>query len=837
MRRRTADLLLLASVLVVWTACAVLHVRQVVHGRLAWVPVYVAMSASAAEHPRVRAYWPGVDAEAAGGLAIGDRLLRVGDEPLEGVGPIGFFARVHQVAARSPDLVVPVVYERDGARAETRMRLVRAAFPWRMLPLACALVVTMGLVLLRRGDTPLARASFLGASAFAIHWTFFFGGPRWQTYAWLAVFTLASSVMLPLVLRAVLLFPPEAAPERAPRWPWAFSLFGPLALGWVLGAPIAPEASVRGALFVNAAFIVAFLLVLTRNYRRAGPVGRRQARWSMLGMYAGLVPVLLADAVIAVDPALSWLHDAAAMAEVVIPIFILIAIVRENLFDVDRLITRAAAWTLLSIALLAAALFAVPHVARFLSALTGIEPHVMQPVLSLAAAAGIVPGARLLEPRLERILFRERHALRSGIDGLLRELATARDRDELLAMACTRVDEIVSPASCAVYAVAGSGAELVPAVVARGAQNHRVPAGGGSTARDARDDAPNDGGDGDDEAFDGELDPSRAALLPVLDASAPLMRALATRSAPLDVGGWLRAERHEVSTVETLDATIVVPVRRAGMLAAALVLGTKRSGDVYTPTDVALLGAVGDKLGGELARLEADVVLREERAMRDAFRRYVPAPVAARLTRGQTIEGGERDVSVLFVDIRGYSALSETRTADAVFALVSRYTEVVSAVIQRRGGTVVEFLGDGLMAVFGAPEALADHAGAAVEAACEIASVVRRLSPVAPGGDPRERRDVGVEPLAVGVGVASGRAFVGNVRTNDRLVYTAVGDVVNLAARIEKLTRELGVSVAIDASTHRRAGARRGAFVRHADVRVRGRAEAVDVYALTTAAG
>ncbi|MBY0280197.1 adenylate/guanylate cyclase domain-containing protein [Candidatus Binatia bacterium] len=834
MRRRTADLLLLASVLVVWTTCAVLHVRQVVHGRLAWVPVYVAMPARAADHPRVRGYWPGVDAGAAGGLAIGDRLLRVGDEALDGVGPIGFFARVHEVAAASPELVVPVTFERDGALAETHMRLVRATFPWRMLPLACALVVTMALVLLRRGDTPLARASFLGASAFAIHWTFFFGGPRWQTYAWLAVFALASSVMMALVLRAALLFPPEGAPERAPRWPWAFCVFGPLALGWVLGAPIAPEASVRGAFAVNVAFILAFLLVLTRNYRIAGPVGRRQAKWAMLGMYVGLVPVLLADAVIAVDPALWWLHEAAAMAEVAIPVFILIAVVRENMFDVDRLITRAAAWTLLSIALLAAALFAVPHVARFLSVLTGIEPQVMQPVLSFAAAAGIVPGARVLEPRLERVLFRERHALRSGVDGLLRELATARDRGDLLTLACTRLDEIVSPRSCAVYAL--ESADLVPVVVAGSADDEAEPARpSGRAVRERAHDG--DAASAHDEAFGDDPVLPRPALLPVLDAAAPLMGALTTRSAPLDVREWLQALRHDASAVETLDAAIVVPIRRNGALAAAVVLGPKRSGDVYTPTDVALLGAVGDKLGGELARLEADVVLREERAMRDAFRRYVPAPVAARLTRGQTIEGGERDVSVLFVDIRGYTTLSEKRTADAVFALVSRYTEVVSAVIQRRGGTVVEFLGDGLMAVFGAPETLADHAGAAVEAACEIASAVRGLSPGAPVGVAREKLDGGGEPLAVGVGVASGRAFVGNVRTNDRLVYTAVGDVVNLAARIEKLTRELGVSVAIDASTHRRAGARREAFVRHADVRVRGRAEAVDVYALTTAAG
>jgi class 3 adenylate cyclase len=788
MRRRTADLLLLAAVLALWTSCATLHVRQVVRGRLAWVPVYVDAPASAADYPRVRGFWPGTEQDDAGGLRAGDRLLRVGAEELRGVGPVGFFARAHEVAAA--DLSVPVTYERDGAGAATRMRLAPAAFPWRMLPLACALVVTAALVLLRRGESAVARAFFVGATAFALHWTFFFGGPRAQTYAWLVVFALSSLVMLPLILRAALHFPPGAAPVRTPRWPWAFAVFGPLALGWVLGVPVAPQAAMRGAFVVNVAFIVAFLAVLTRNYRRSGPVGRRQLKWVMLGMYLGLVPVLLADAVIAVEPALWWLHEAAAMAEVVIPAFILIAIVRENLFDIDRLITRAAVWTLLSIAALAAALFALPHVARLVISASGLEPQIVQPVLSIAVAAGIVPGARLLEPRIERVLFRERHAFRTGMEGLLRELSSAPDRDALIALACARLDEVLAPRTCAIHVLADG--DLVPAVAAGGA--------------------------------DDEVD------LPVLPAGAPLLGALAARTAPLDVARWLRARPHE-QAVETLDAAVLVPVRPGGALAAAIVLGAKRSGDVYTPTDLALLAAVGDKLAGELLRIDTDLRLRAERDMREAFRRYVPAPVAARLTRGQAVEGGECSVSVLFVDIRGYTTLSEGRGAGAVFSLVNRYTEAVSAVIQRRGGTVVEFLGDGLMAVFGAPEPLPRHARAAVEAAREVAQTVHTLAL-----GPDDARPGGTVPISVGVGVASGRAFVGNVRTNDRLVYTAIGDVVNLAARIERLTRELDAAVAIDARTHRDAGAAGEGFRRHPSVPIRGRAAAVDVWTLPLAA-
>ncbi len=747
---RTASQLLL---LALWAVCAVLHVGQVAGGRLAWVGVYVTSPADAADPPTVRDFWPGAPPDAAGALAVGDRLLRVGGTDLRGVGPFGFVARVHAAVAARGGLQVPVLYERDGAIGTTTMTLIPVAYPWRMLPLTCTLVFTAALVLVRRRRSRIARSFFLLAIAYGLHWTFFFGGAPWQTFAWVVVFFGASLVMWPLILRAVLVFPAEVAPAGGlPWWPWLFAIFGPISTSWVFGVPLPPETGFRAAFAVNVAFIVTLLVVLTRNFRRAGPLGRRQLKWVVLGMYVGTVPVLLADVVAAVAPSLVWLHELAAIAEIAIPLSVLIAVVRANLFDVDRLITSTAVYSILSILLLAMALFAVPQLAGAVSTAGGFDPGVVQPLLSIVVAAGIVPGTRFLQPRIERLLFRERHALRAGVETLLRDLAGAADPDTLFTLVGERLDALVCPQSCLIYAPLGDG--FAP-VFARGSE------------------AP-----------------------PTLP------------------------------TLEALGAEAVVPVHRHGELAAAICLGAKRSGDVYTPTDLALLAAVADKVSGELLRFDAAVILQQERTMSDALRRYVPEPVAARLTRGQSIEGGEHDVSVLFVDIRGYTTYSEQQTADTVFSMVNRYTEAVSAVIQQRGGTVVEFLGDGLMAVFGAPEPMPEHARAAVQAACEVVATVRRLA-LGPGD--------GTAPITVGVGIASGEAFVGNVRTNDRFVYTAVGDVVNLASRIERLTRELDASVAIDAHTHRRAGESAARFRRHERVRIRGRAEPVDVYSLPLA--
>jgi class 3 adenylate cyclase len=782
---------LLASLLALWVVCAGLHVKQVASGQLAWVGVYVAAPPGREGYPTVRGFWPGADGVAPGALEVGDRLLSVGGADLRGVGPFGFVARVYATAAERRDLRVPAVYERGGAAGDATIGLVPVAFPWRMLPLTCTLVLTGVLVVVRQPRTRIARAFFLVAIAYGLHWTLFFGGPRLQTYGWVVVFFCASVVMLPLILRAVLIFPPEVAPPggRLPWWPWLFAVFGPISLSGILGVPLPPATGFRAVFAVNVAFIATVLAVLTRNFRRAGPIGRRQLKWVVLGMYVGTVPVLLADVVAAVAPPLWWLHEVAAIAEILVPVCVLIAIVRANLFDIDRLITGTAVYSILSVVLLAAVLTAVPRLARVVSRAADLDPRTVQLMLSFVVAAAMVPGYRFLDPRLERVLFRERHALRAGVEDLLRDLAAAGGPEELFTLVGERLDALVRPQACVIYAPLG---ECFVPVFARGTERSEGP-----------------------------------ATLSAEDAAIVVLR---RRTAPLNVAQWASAQiptPDERVALERLCAAVLLPVRRGDDLAATICLGSKRSGDVYTATDLTLLAAVADKVSSELLRFDTAVILRHEREMSEALRRYVPEPVAARLTRGQSIEGGERDVSVLFVDIRGYTTYSEQQAAGTVFSMINRYTEAISGVIQRRGGTVVEFLGDGLMAVFGAPDPMPDHARAAVQAACEVVTTVRHLALGPSDGD---------APIAVGVGIASGQAFVGNIQTNDRFVYTAIGDVVNLASRIERLTRELEAAVAIDALTHRTAGDSAARFERHERVRIRGRAEPVDVYSLPLAA-
>jgi adenylate cyclase len=184
-------------------------------------------------------------------------------------------------------------------------------------------------------------------------------------------------------------------------------------------------------------------------------------------------------------------------------------------------------------------------------------------------------------------------------------------------------------------------------------------------------------------------------------------------------------------------------------------------------------------------------------------------------------------VTVLFVDVRGYTSFAQSRAAPEIFASVNRYTRAVSEAVHGQGGTIVEFNGDGMMTVFGAPRALAGKERAAVRAARELARAVSAIE--LEGG-------AGAPSFTVGIGIATGPAFVGNIRAVDRYIWSAIGNTTNLAARLERLTRELDVAIAIDALTRERAGEEAAGFAHHPEVRIRGREVPVDVYALPQAA-
>ena len=175
---------------------------------------------------------------------------------------------------------------------------------------------------------------------------------------------------------------------------------------------------------------------------------------------------------------------------------------------------------------------------------------------------------------------------------------------------------------------------------------------------------------------------------------------------------------------------------------------------------------------------------RERLKAVDFFGRFVnPHVVRDLLERGGLPAGGElRQITVLFSDIRGFTALSETRPPDEIVALLNRYLGRQVEVIFRHGGCLDKFIGDALMAFWGAPLDDPEHARHAVMAAMEMSETLEAFR--------RELGEVG-EIFDVGIGLNSGPAVVGLIGSENKREYTAIGDTVNLANRIEGLTKGL----------------------------------------------
>ncbi|MFC1823539.1 adenylate/guanylate cyclase domain-containing protein [Thermodesulfobacteriota bacterium] len=306
--------------------------------------------------------------------------------------------------------------------------------------------------------------------------------------------------------------------------------------------------------------------------------------------------------------------------------------------------------------------------------------------------------------------------------------------------------------------------------------------------------------------------------------------------------GILQGGRSPVQAVEQLQSTILINALL--FMGVGIWLTILVSGNLRRPLEeiIRVLQGVRNGLFNSRVRVTSndeigytgDVInemnegLKERDLIKDTFGKYVAKEVRDEVLSGNIpLDGEKKDVTILFSDLRNFTPMTESNDPKLVIKIMNSYFKEMAEAIQDEGGLVLQFIGDEIYAVFGAPIFRPDHATRALRAGLEMKRRLETLN--------KQFEEKGWPNLRHGIGIHTGDALAANIGSPDRLSYLLVGDTVNLASRLQSLTKEVGTEMIVSSATHDRLAGTElsGAeFCRLPPTRVKGKAHPVEVYTL-----
>jgi len=249
------------------------------------------------------------------------------------------------------------------------------------------------------------------------------------------------------------------------------------------------------------------------------------------------------------------------------------------------------------------------------------------------------------------------------------------------------------------------------------------------------------------------------------------------------------------------------------------------AGDLSATTPATSANEIGELTVGFNSMLKG---IAERGRIKELFGQYLTKEISEAILDGRVSLGGARyEATMMFTDIRGFTAISEALEPEEVFAFLNDYLGRMIDAIAARRGIIDKFLGDGILAVFGLPVPSSTHADDAFAAAMDMRLALAEMN--------AERMASGRGEVRIGIGMHTGEVIAGNVGSAKKLQYTVIGDTVNLASRIEGLNKDFGSYLLISGSTYERLGeaSRAAPFERIEGAAIRGKSVGVDLYRLS----